>query len=500
MIAGCTPINIFDQANPAVTDQLRQYTVTPYYNTLYTLRQAEANANGELFNLPAGAVNLAVGVSYRKEYQRNGVDFVAITTDPVAGTCFISQEACSYPLAGGFSVKEAYAELFIPVLKDLPFARALNVTLGSRYSDYSNVGNTTNSKLAVEWRPIDDLLLRGTVSEVFRAPNISELYAGPTGSAPVFADPCIGLDAAQLAAHPHACQNVPVGYAGTGLGQANAVVSGSVVRGIALRPEKGKSFDWGFVYDPHWLDGFSVNLDLWRIYLNDTIVSPVGANTLANACFNTDTATTPGVFCNYITRTQLGDVAFLTLPTLNLGRLDTRGVDFGFKYRLPETRFGNFALTFDSTYIAQYDVDVAPGLGVPVQHIAGHYDRDFGNYARWRALAGVVWNMGAWDASWRIRYVGPLSVGSRDPSQRKSADGSPAFPAVQVPYGAQVYNNFSVGYNIEPINTRVDVGVDNAFDKQPPLFFQNNVINANTDVNTYDTVGRYYWARVTVKF
>jgi outer membrane receptor protein involved in Fe transport len=67
-------------------------------------------------------------------------------------------------------------------------------------------------------------------------------------------------------------------------------------------------------------------------------------------------------------------------------------------------------------------------------------------------------------------------------------------------YGAQVYHDVSVGYNIEPLNTTVQLGVDNLSDKQPPLFFQQNVINANTDVNTYDTVGRYYFAKVTVKF
>ncbi|WP_114693207.1 TonB-dependent receptor domain-containing protein, partial [Mizugakiibacter sediminis] len=257
VIANCTPFNIFDQADPAQAAILSKFAAAPFYSTLYTLRQGEVNANGELFDLPAGAVSLAVGADYRKEHQRNAVDAIAVTRGQ-DGTCDIAQEACATPLTGGFTLKEAYAELFVPVLKDLPFAKALNVTLGTRYSDYSSVGNTTNSKLAVEWRPIDDLLLRGTVSEVFRAPNASELFAGAAGSAPTFSDPCIGLDAATLAAHPHACQNVPVNFPGSGLGQTTAVVSGAVTAGVNLKPELGKSFDYGFVYDPHWLDGFSV--------------------------------------------------------------------------------------------------------------------------------------------------------------------------------------------------------------------------------------------------
>ena len=66
--------------------------------------------------------------------------------------------------------------------------------------------------------------------------------------------------------------------------------------------------------------------------------------------------------------------------------------------------------------------------------------------------------------------------------------------------GAQTYHNFTFGYTLEAINTQFLVGVDNAFDKQPPIFYQNVVINANTDVSTYDTVGRFYFGRVIVKF
>jgi len=286
------------------------------------------------------------------------------------------------------------------------------------------------------------------------------------------------------------------------------VLIGAVPAGISLKPEEGKSFDYGIVYDPHWLEGFSVNVDYWRIYLNDTITT-ILANTVANVCFNNDASP----FCNYITRFPDGQVNFILEPTVNLGRLDTKGVDVGFKYRLPETSIGNFGVSLDATYVARYDNDPAPGTpGDVTAHVAGHYNNQYGNYARWRALAGVNWNLGAFDASWRIRYVGRVSVGSEDPAQGISADGCYQQPIctqfglpnvenpVRLRFGAQVYNNVQFGYNIEPINTRIDVGIDNVFDKQPPLMYQNNVLNANTDVSTYDTLGRFYWARVGVKF
>ena len=498
VIAGCSPLNIFDVNSAAGVAQLSPYVVTPFYNTLYTLRQFEANFSGELFELPAGSVSLAVGAAHRKEYQNYGVDFVAITTGD-AGTCFISQEACSTPLRGGFTVKEAYGELFVPILKDMAFAQSLNLIIGTRYSDYNtSAGNNTSSKFAIEWRPLEDLLVRGTVDEVFRAPNISELYAGKAGSAPSFSDPCVGYTGGSL--HREACgaptgaTNIPPGgIENSGLGQTTAVVSGAVGAGVNLVPEQGKSFDFGLVYDPRWVEGLSVNFDFWRIYLNDTITG-IGAQNAVNICYNNGASP----YCSFIHRTSDGQVLFIESPTVNLGRLDTKGVDLGFKYRLPETAIGNFNIGVETTYIAQFDNNPAPGQDVDTIHVAGHYNRSYGNYARWRGLATVNWNLGNWDANWRIKYVGPISVGNADVRQGTSADAG--FPGVEVKYGSQLEHNVSVGYNFDKINTRLDVGVDNLFDKQPPFFYQNNVINANTDVNTYDTVGRYFWARVGVKF
>ncbi|WP_267085872.1 hypothetical protein, partial [Xanthomonas sacchari] len=66
--------------------------------------------------------------------------------------------------------------------------------------------------------------------------------------------------------------------------------------------------------------------------------------------------------------------------------------------------------------------------------------------------------------------------------------------------GAYVYHSVQVGYQVKQWNTRFEVGVDNLADRQPPPYYANNVTNANTDVATYDLLGRYYWARATGKF
>lgn len=497
-IVGCTPINIFDANSPTQTALLKQYESHPFTQTIYITREASINANGDLFTLPGGTVRLAVGADYRKRYT-SGMVSSDIQINPATGTCSLGT-GCASSIQGGFNVKEAYAEVLVPLLKDVPFAHSLNVDIASRYSKYSLAGSTTNSKIAVEWRPINDLLLRGTVTQVFRAPSISQLFAGPANSAPSFVDPCVGyIPGPNTASEANACgaptgaTAIPAsGIAKPTVSQTNAIVSGSQYANYNLKPEFGKSFDFGAVYDPHWLPGFSTSIDIWRIYLNDTITS-VQAQVVANDCFYNPSSS----LCSLIHRFSNGQVSDIFAPTVNLGRLDTSGIDFGFRYRLPHFNAfgvnpGNFAVVMDGTWTRQFTDVPAPGVpSVPIIKNAGEYTSQFGNFARWRGLGTLEWDRGPWNAMWRMRYIGHIAVPIQD-------FGSGAFTTFH--FGAYVYNDFSVGYDIAPINTKLQIGVNNAFNKQPPIFTQNVVINANTDVNTYDVLGRFYWASATVKF
>jgi iron complex outermembrane receptor protein len=497
-IANCTPLNIFNINDPQTIATLKKYAVNPLSSLLYVQKGFEANASGELFNLPAGAVQLALGGQYRREYQRNSVDYVALANPD--GTCFISQEACGSPLSGSFSVGELYGELFVPILKDVPFAKALSVTFGSRYSNYSNFGNTVNNKLSLEWRPFNDLLLRGTVAEVFRAPTISDLFTGPSGNAPQATDPCIGYtnDPAHAAAcgAPTGATNIPAGgIENSGLSQTTGVVSGSVYAGYKLKPEQGRSYDWGLVYDPSWAAGLSFSLDYWRLSLNDNI-STLEAQTVLTQCYQDPNS----AFCAFIHRNTDGQIAFINQPTVNLGRLDAQGYDVSVKYKLPWTTYGVFNTGFDGTYLAKFndDVDTTSNLDFP-QHRAGKYDKGYpGLYPRVRARVFLNWNLGDWSAGYRARYIGPFSVGSTD--LRQGTSGDQGVSGVELHYAPYVVQSLNVGYKLPSTNSSIELGVDNIADKQPPRLFQNNVLNANTDPSNFDTIGRYYFARYTVKF
>lgn len=490
-IAGCVPVNPF---NPEETPDGFKLLEAPYRtNTLFVQREAEINANGELFELPAGVASLAVGASYRKEYQRFAPDFLTTALPPDFTNCQLSQETCTSPIVGGFDVKELYGEAFIPVLRDVAFAKALNLTIGSRYSKYSTFGDSTNSKIGIEWRPLDDVLVRGTIAEVFRAPTISNLFAAPASNAPTFRDPCIGVTSpvGANANIDRACENVP--RDGSFAGPPNGQTTGLVAGNPNLKPEQGKAFTWGVVYDPSWLEGLSTSVDLWRFALNDNI-SALDVNTVALQCY------TAGNLCDFIHRFEAdGQVFYIDQPTLNLGRLDAKGADFSIKYRMPETSFGTFRFGLDATYTAQFNqlIRDPQGNGTGTIYAAGQFNRQLGNYARWRGLGTLNWELGNFDASWTARYIHGFDLGTLRPGG-DSADGT--IPNVVVGYGASTYHNLQVGYRIEPINARVELGVDNVFDKQPPILFQNNVTNGNTDPVTFDTVGRYYFARFSIKF
>jgi len=513
-ISNCNGMfNPFDLDSPDSVAALQE-AGAPVLTNRYTQEKVwHADLNGGLFDLPAGTVQLALGGTYRQEHAKEVVSPL-LNIDPNTGSCTLGSQ-CTASLQGGYNVKEVYAEAFFPILKDLPMAQSLNVTIGDRYSRFSTFGSTNNKKFAVEWKPINDLLLRGTMAQVFRAPNIDEVFGAPSSSAPnISSDPCTGYTGSPV--NP-ACVNVPTDGSFVNQNvvqklQLNTIVAGSKYAGFPIKPEQGKSFDLGAVYSPSWAPGLSATVDVWHLYLND-IITEVGAQSVLDLCAAGQT-----IYCQFIHRYPSGPnqgqlTSLFTDPTGNLGSVKVGGIDASLRYHLPEFSIGQFDVVLNGTYQTYYDQYTAPGTpGNTIYHDAGHF-MPFGSaqeaacpgasggclFPRIRAQGELDWQAGGWNASWRMRYISPFQLGSLAPSQDVHPAGGD-LDGVVLKYPSTIYNDVSIGYNIAAWRTRVDFGVNNLFDRQPPFLYANNTGNANTDPSDFDMIGRYFWGRVTFTF
>jgi iron complex outermembrane receptor protein len=490
VIAGCTPINIFNVQDPAQIAALQ--AISTNYRTDYTYESQgyQLNANGELFDMPAGAVLMAVGAEYRTQRADFETDVLTRGEPPLYLSCLLAQETCTGDSHAKYNVREVYTEFFVPLLKDLPGVQSLNVTAGVRYSDYSldSIGDDTNAQFKVEYRPISDLLVRASYAQVFRAPTLLDLSKAPSQDSPTFNDPCTGLTAGAVAATPNlalACQGVPLDGS---FEQPNSQITGLIVGSPDLKPETGDVVTFGVVYDPQFVQGLSVSVDYWKYKIED-LITALDPNFAINQCVLTGNADFCDLQFRYpSTSNNAGLHQVFVEPIVNLGQLQTDGIDFGVKYSLRDTAAGSFNISLDMTRINSYENTPSPGA-TPVE-IAGTFDRQFGNYAKWRGLLGIGWALGGFDGLVSLRYIHSLQVNEPD-------GGLTDEPPLQI--GSMTYVDATFGYTF-PTDTKIQVGGINLGDKVPPLLFQNNVTNANTDVSTYDLLGRRWYVGVTQKF
>jgi outer membrane receptor protein involved in Fe transport len=503
VVANCTPIDFVGNFDPnsaagqAQLTALGAISLDVIHKQKETFKGFQANFAGDWFEFGAGTVQAALGFEYRKNTFVFDPYDAAITRPSAGYTCGISSELCTAPTEGDYDVKEVYGEVLIPV------AESFNVTFGTRWSDYSTFGSTINSKLGLEWRPSEQVLFRGTFAQVFRAPLITDLYGGETAASDGFTDPCNGIvernsAGAFINSTNPGCRNV---FANGTFSQTDTQLNAIKGGNANLTAEEGNSFTLGFVYEPSWLDGFSTTVDLWQVKLDDAI-GTYGTQNILNDCFGS-TASAPSPFCSLYTRRSNGEVEILFDKRANKGTVETAGVDIGLRYRM-DTDIGKFRFNVDATYLDKYDVDVVfNGEVLSTQQNAGTFlssaNGGEGNYSKWRALGNISWSKDIFDVSWTMRYVDGFTVGSLEPDGVCANRGlQPGSAGCQFSIGAYTYHNVQFGVAFEKVKFRI--GIDNVNDKQPPILYQNNSLNGNTDERTFDTVGRYYWSSLTFNF
>lgn len=488
----CVPLNIFGGPG-TITQQMLNYILYHEHDTSHqAMGVFTANISGDLFKLPAGWLDFAAGYEHRNLSGNYQPDAVVVAGD--------SNGVPSKPTAGGYDVDEFYVELNVPLLANVAFAKALNVDLASRYSDYSTFGGTTNSKIGFRWQVIDDLTFRGTWAQGFRAPSIGELYGTFSRFDATLTDPCNFNSPIMNPTVAANCHTLGVPNPAT-FQQSNSQISVLTGGNQLLQPERSRNVTLGAVYSPSWAanTGWSQKLDFDLTYYHVTVRNAIqakDAQTLLNRCAETlDPA-----FCSVQDRNAAGYIAFLNDTLENLGRVDTSGFDFGVSWVGNETSIGRFSASWQSTYTKSFtSIDTGTGLAEP-----GTVGIEVNNSSipRLRSQVRLNWALGNWSASWAVRYTSALT------EDCGAAAGFPVcgnpttsaqFPDGSNHLGATTYNDARLSWKL-PIKLPVTIsgGINNILDRDPPTCLSCSL--NGYDASTYDLPGRFWYLEANVKF
>ncbi|WP_266169805.1 TonB-dependent receptor plug domain-containing protein [Dyella subtropica] len=499
VIAGCTPVNILSGWG-GLTPEMRDYLGVNTNGTYGTQTNGlAANIGGDVMQLPAGLVQFAAGLEYRREAGYNRPDAFSQTGN--------STDLASASSSGKYNTKEAYAELNIPVLADLPGAKLLSVDLASRYSKYSTFGSTTNSKFGIQWKPIDDLMVRGSISEGFRSPTINDLYGGQSQTFDNYTDPCDATFGAVASGNANAIAACRAAGLGANFRQTDAsgkpvdstdsqsnsaFLSGSNNK---LKPETSLSKTLGFVYSPSYVDGLNLSLDWYNIRIKNIITS-VTSNDVLNDCYLRNIQASCGMF----SRDANGQVINLTHTLANRGHRETEGYDFNVTYRLPKLSFGQFKVNLDTNYVSKDNATLSNGV---ISYNAGQYST-----WRIRSNANLDWTYGDFGATWGVRYYSGLKEDCSYDLTGGAECGLPNYvsPGVGITPKRQVggiaFNDLSVRWTA-PWNGTISVGANNVFDRKSPIFYtasSNSSGNSSFVGNPSYDIGRFWYVRYNQKF
>ena len=505
VIAGCVPLNLFG-GNGSITPEMLAYISTPLQDAFeYRRTGYHANISGEIAELPAGPLAFAAGYEYRNE---SGFDLPDALTATGASSGNIRQ-----PTSGGYAIDEYFAEFSVPLLSDTPGAQLLELSLASRYSDYSTFGDTTNSKVGLKWKPITDLLVRGSWSEGFRAPSIDDLFSGQSDNFADVSDPCTGPG--QATANRFAGLSIiqrancaASGVPSTGAEQASGQIRATVGGNPDLSPETSVSKTIGFVYSPEYLEGFDVGLDWYNIQI-DNAITTLGAQTIADACILGGAAAQ----CSLITRLAgTGAISGLLDVNTNGASEEVTGYDLTANYRFDTDNYGRFRINFDSTYLVEYITVTESGIpGDPlVFSNAGNYYFRTLYTPRIKANLTLNWDLADWGASWTTRHKSRMQedcTNAVDPdTQCSDPDGSPFNVDGLAGTGLEVVPTNSIGgttyHDVQvrwaaPWKGKISGGIRNLMDKDPPVSIS---VSNNSFDPSFDVPGRFYYVSYNQKF
>ena len=473
---GCVPINPFAPYTPAMR---RALSVGSMAIGTSSLNDTLLSLTGTIMDLPAGSLRAAVGAERRTFSGYLDRDIVVnnalATGNQISDTDFAKT-----------TTDEVFAEVFVPVLADLPGVESLNLEGAFRKSNTDNSSyNTWN--YGGDWEPVSGLRFRYKESRSVRAPLPGEL-SGIGQTFGVVLDPCTqsrrtanttraaNCLAAGVPANYVPPQTVEQGVAGLSGGNAN------------LKPEQGDTRTFGLVWTPKQVKGLSVAIDRFELDLSE-IITTVSRQDAVNLCYD------KGLLCGVVTRganVQIPGANYVLTAVNeqleNVAKLQVSGVDLDVRYSfvLP-AGFGAMDLGLLTPVYEKASQDTA-GTTIDLLGQAGGSTTDQG-WVKFTANANIGWTWNGFSANWNIRHIGEA-----DMTRAASAGGFPRVPA-------HTYHNVRVGYKINK-NAELSFGVTNVADKQPPFFASGTSGTQALDTipGYYDVFGRSFFASAKFKF
>lgn len=450
-------------------------------------------SNANLLGLWAdNSIGVAAGIEWRREtYHDNrstyqgGIAGVDTTyTDAVTGVFYGSDLGGASPspdVRGKRNVKSAYAELAIPIFSpemNIPMFRRLNFQLAGRYEDYSDVGSVAKPKVAASWELLEGMMLRGSWSQGFRAPNLEVINTSTLDRVNG------GFDYVLCDADVRARRAANF---------SSAVCNVSVLRRSGgnpnLKPEESTSWSVGAVFSPQLGDGLgkvTFTVDRWKIQQKNVVGLLDYQNALnLDYLMRVQGSSNPNVIrrdptADDIARTNgtglapVGELLYVIANFQNLLPVTVQGIDFNLDYVLPNTGIGSFSLNVNASRLISYFVDAPAGVqqviagqaagqinaGVPIQGGGDVIGRD--GQPRWRISATFDWSLGPWKLGAFTQYIDSVyENGVRD------AAANPW--TVKGQTTVNLYGQYTIK-NDGPLNgTTIQIGARNIFDKDPPL-------------------------------
>lgn len=460
LIDACEPLNLFGRAGSIDETQIDYLRTSVKTSGTSQISVLSGTIESKLGSLPAGDVKLVAGAEFRHE---------AIDSKPDNGNASFVSGSLPSASKGSRRVREAFLESRLPIVNNLTRFGTLDLELSARYSNYSDFGDSLTPKLGVLYRPHESVLLRGTYSEGFRAPNLGELNAGAQQSFVFFVDPCSEENAVEIyegcAQQSDSSQNQ---HLTTFEGQPN------------LKAEDSVSQTIGIVWTPSFLHGLTATVDYFNIEQDNVVDANVNYIVTENAI--------NGSFSEFVDRDESGNIRQLFAPYINIGKRDVSGVDASVRWVNRTVNNGKFSYSFNASYLEKYLDQITPRS--EEYDVSGTFvdaaSEGNGALPKWKANAGLLWEKQRFLFNYSVNYISRIEEKIPYTEQKRNI-------AEWITHDTQFSYRFLKNENLKLV-----IGVDNILDEDAPLVA--SAFNDSYDARTHDIVGRFFYSKIAYRF